>query len=132
MVSQHAIDLDEIVHSRLYLCLWGNHRRRGLKKGETRAHAIAKFRENNPGQPLPPGWDFPAPPAEKPAKPAAVRMISFRKEPTPPPREPKGDILSYVSVQQSLAPASGEEDLLAENKQGEWYYSLGTPIEARH
>jgi hypothetical protein len=115
-----------------YVCLWGIYRRRGLKKGETRAHAIAKFRENNPGQPLPPGWDFPAPPAEKPAKPAAVRMISFRKEPTPPPREPKGDILSYVSVQQNLALASGEEELLAENKQGEWDYSLGLTDEARH
>jgi hypothetical protein len=101
-----------------------------LKKGETRAHAIAKFRENNPGLPLPPGWDFPATVSEKPAKPAAIRMISFRKEPTPLPREPKGDILSYVSVQQGIIPVSGAGESLAEVKQGECDHAPGTRIEA--
>ena len=92
------------------------YRRRGLKKGQTRADAIAMFKENNPGKPLPPGWDFPTNPPEKPV---VVRTISFKKEPPPPPPEPKGDILSYVPVEQTLASTLQPKDASEEVKQGE-------------
>lgn len=89
------------------------YRRRGLRKGQSRADAIAMFHEANPGVPLPPGWDFPG---NVPEKPVLAKMASFRKEPPPPPPPPKGDLLSYVTVEQIVAQG---EDSLVEAKQGE-------------
>ena len=68
------------------------------------------FREKNPGMPLPPGWDFPTITPHPPA----ARMTSFKKE--PPVKvviEPKGDIVSYITVAQGITVPS------ADNEEGE-------------
>lgn len=63
--------------------------RKGLKKGQTRADAIAQFKKRNPGQPLPAGWE-PAPSGGSSERPSLAVTSGLVKSSTGSFRDPDG------------------------------------------